>query len=119
MMIKTILVEKFRASLNFINVLQRSGGEWALGRESCEVTEGEGRLLMVQRPILQGTMTCESTWRLFVFWVPNIYWRILYSKVEEIPEDSIVRNVHKHARNVHKHAQAINNSRSTVSQGGR
>jgi len=27
MMTKTILVEKFRASMNFINVLQKQGGE--------------------------------------------------------------------------------------------
>ena len=32
--------EKFRASLNFIKVLQRKSGEWALGREPCEVTKG-------------------------------------------------------------------------------
>jgi len=31
MMTKTILVKKFRASLNFIKVLQRYIGEWVLG----------------------------------------------------------------------------------------
>jgi len=39
-MMKTIPVEKFRASLNFIMVLQRKGGERALGWEPCEVTKG-------------------------------------------------------------------------------
>ena len=52
MMIKTIPVKKFRASLNFINILQKYSGEWALGRESCEVTKGrEKAYLTVWRPI--------------------------------------------------------------------
>jgi len=33
MMIKTILMEKFKAFLSFINVLQRQDEEWALGRK--------------------------------------------------------------------------------------
>ena len=38
-MTKTILVEKFRASLNFIQVLQKKGGELTLERELCVVTK--------------------------------------------------------------------------------
>ena len=40
MMKKTIPVEKFKASLNFIKILQRYSGERALEREPCEVTKG-------------------------------------------------------------------------------
>jgi len=40
MMMKTILVEKFRASLNFIKVLQRYNGELALGRELLKSQKG-------------------------------------------------------------------------------
>jgi len=36
MMTKIIPVEKFKASLNFIKILQREGEKWALGREPCE-----------------------------------------------------------------------------------
>jgi len=41
MMMKTIPVMKFRVSLNFIKVLQRYGGEQALGRQPYEVTKRE------------------------------------------------------------------------------
>ena len=35
---------------------------------------------------------------MLVFWVPHIYWRRLRDKMEEIPEDSVARNVHKHEK---------------------
>jgi len=43
-------------------------------------------------------MTCESRWRLLIFWVPHIQWRRLRYKVKKFSEDSVVRNVHRHAQ---------------------
>ena len=48
--------------------------------------------------------------RLLVFWVPHIHWRRLRDKVEDIPEDLAIRNLH-----IHAHAQAVDR-RSTASQ---
>ena len=44
MMTKIIPVKKFKAHLNFINGLQE-GGEWAYGREPCDVTKGKRKLI--------------------------------------------------------------------------
>ena len=91
MMIKTISMEKLRASLNFINVLQRLGGEWALGRSCVKSQKGESLFDGVEPTFYKGLMKCESMWRMLVFWMPHIHWRRLRNKVEEIPTDLVGR----------------------------
>jgi len=63
MMTKTIPMEKFRASLNFIKIFQRYGGGWALGKEPCEVTKGGKLICWCGDQFLQMThgMECESS----------------------------------------------------------
>jgi len=67
MMTKTIPVEKFKASLNFIGLL---------GGSHVKSQKGEKGRRMKQRPIsTEGLNEHESRWRLLVFGVPHIHWR--------------------------------------------
>ena len=91
MMIKTISVEKLRAFLNFINVLQRLGRKWVLERSRVKSQKGGSLFDGVEATFYKGLMKCESMWRLLVFWMPHIHWRRLRDKVEEIPTDLVGR----------------------------
>jgi len=77
---------------------------------------GEKFIFCVEANFYKWLMACESRWRLLVFWVSHIHWKRLRDKVDQISEDSVVRNMHRHT-----HAQSVNNNRwlSTAKSGRR
>ena len=83
MMMKTILVEKFRASLNFIKVLQSKVTKRLLGGSYVKSQKWEKTRRMKQRPIsTEGLNEHESRWRLLVFGVFHIHWRRIKVQME-------------------------------------
>jgi len=63
-----------------------------------KLQKGETKLIDgVESNFYKVLVTCESRWRLLVFWVPHIHWRRLRDKVEKIPEDSTA-NSHRSAQ---------------------
>jgi len=69
-----------------------------LGRSRVKSQKGGEKLINgMEANFYKGHMSCESRWRLLVFWVPHIHWRRLRDKVKEILKDSATRSVRAQA----------------------